>query len=142
MNSSHDYLICSRLIWDFFRANSCVSDLVLHWLLLVSCNSTILTALEIEDVALDGREGAIIGNIEASRDLLLLLLTVHIDLNLRPLDRSRINTWSLLDILSPTIAIAGIGASSHHLAGAVKLFGSRDYLHSLIEHSGVIALRG
>ena len=72
----------------------------------MSCNSTILTALEIEDVALDGRERAIIGNIEASRDLLLLLLTVHIDLNLRPLDRSRINTWSLLDILSPTIAIA------------------------------------
>ena len=86
LNSSHNELVSSWLVWYFFRTDPIVA-VGYRALLSISCLSRLLVSLcciscEIEDVLLDGRERVVVTDIEASCRCLLLLLTVHVDLNL------------------------------------------------------------
>ena len=74
-----------------------------------------LTTFEIEDVILYSRERAIIADVKSGCCLLLLLLAIEIDLNLRSLDRSRVD-WSLFDVFVLSTCIAIVAASGDNFA--------------------------
>lgn len=137
LNGSHDNLVSSGLIRHLFRTDSRAR--LLLWVLM-GCRALLIghSTFKIEDVVLDCWEWVVVAYIEAGSCPFFLLLTVHVDLNLRSLDAVCVD-WSLLDVLSgPSSAISRIASSAHHFNSSIELFCTRNHLHCFVKH-GYIA---